>query len=232
MKPLTTYSISPERVASILVAIMAVLIIVHVIAMQLNFNSALGVKEKLGFHYWQIAFFDLDEEESFGTWFSAGLLVIAAGLLIHQARVLRAEGKTWHRSWLVLGMGFCILSMDEIVGMHELVNSMLEDIPWTLIGFPIFVAVGLAYVPFLWAHRWRTSLLFVLAGAIYGGGAVGVEHFTDSDVNSLHYNMWTALEEGMEMLGVIVLIYTVLDFARETPGRILRIDVSAMDEPS
>ena len=39
------------------------------------------------------------------------------------------------------------------------------------------------------------------------GGAVGVEHFTDSDLNSLHYNMWTALEEGMEMTGVIVFMY-------------------------
>ena len=143
MKSLTTYSLRPERVASILLVIMAILIVVHVIAMQVNFNPALGLKEKYGFHYWQIAFFDLDEEESFGTWFSAGLLMIAAGLLVQQARVLRAQGKAWHKSWFVLGIGFCILSMDEIVGMHELVNSMLDEIPWTVIGFPIFAIVGL-----------------------------------------------------------------------------------------
>jgi hypothetical protein len=50
------------------VAVLAVLIVVHVLAMQANFNPDLGLKEKYGFHYWQIAFFDLDEEESFGTW--------------------------------------------------------------------------------------------------------------------------------------------------------------------
>ena len=225
MKLLTTYSLRAERVAFTLVAVLAVLVVVHVLAMQANYNSALGLKEKFGFHYWQLAFFDLDEEESFGTWFNSGLLLIAAVLLVHRARVLRAQGDAWHTWWLIMGIGFCVMSMDEIAGMHEWMNSMMKDTPWTVIGFPIFGLVALAYLPFLWHYRWRTGLLFLLAGAIYGGGAVGVEHFTDSDVNSLHYNMWTALEEGMEMLGVIVLIYTVLDHVRGTPDRAIRVEV-------
>lgn len=224
----TTYSISAGRVAFTLVAILAALIVVHVVAMQVNFNPALGLKEKYGFHYWQIAFFDLDEEESFGTWFNSGLLFLSAVLLIHWARVLRARDQAWHRWWKLLGVGFCILSLDEVVGMHEWLNSMLEDTDWTwtMVGFPILVLVGLAYAPFLWYYRWRTGLLMILAGALYGGGAVGVEHFTDSDVNSLHYNMWTALEEGMEILGVIVFIYTLLDHQRGELKSI-RLDVKA-----
>ncbi len=225
MNLLTSYSLHAERVAFKLAAVVAVLVVIHVIAMQANFNSALGLKEKFGFHYWQLAFFDLDEEESFGTWYNSGLLLIAAVLFLHCARVLRTQGDVKHIWWLILGIGFCVLSMDEIAGMHEWMNSMLGDTPWTVIGFPIFGVVGLAYLPFLWHHRWRTGLLFVLAGTIYGGGAVGMEHFTDSDVNSLHYNMWTALEEGMEMLGVIVLIYTLLDHMRGTPHRVIRVEV-------
>lgn len=233
MKLLTSYSLQAERVAFKLIAILAVLLAVHIIAMQANFNPALGLKERFGFHYWQLAFFDLDEEESFGTWFNSGLLFISAVLLIQQARILRAQGQAWHRWWLILGIGFCALSMDEIAGMHEWLNSMLGDTPWTVIGAPIFGIVALAYLPFLWHHRWRTGLLFLLAGGLYGGGAVGVEHFTDSEVNSLHYNMWTALEEGMEMLGVIVLIYTVLDHIRGTPAAAVRVEVGvSTDEKS
>lgn len=233
MKLLTSYSLQAERVAFKLVAMLAVLLAVHIIAMQANFNPALGLKERFGFHYWQLAFFDLDEEESFGTWFNSGLLFISAVLLIQQARILRAQGQAWHRWWLILGIGFCALSMDEIAGMHEWLNSMLGDTPWTVIGAPIFGIVALAYLPFLWHHRWRTGLLFLLAGGLYGGGAVGVEHFTDSEVNSLHYNMWTALEEGMEMLGVIVLIYTVLDHIRGTPAAAVRVEVGvSTDEKS
>ena len=44
--------------------------------------KSLGWKDALGFEYWQIAIFDLDEEESFGTWFSAAILLFAALLLI------------------------------------------------------------------------------------------------------------------------------------------------------
>ena len=225
MKPLTTYTLNAERVAVTLVAVLTVLLVIHVLAMQANFNPALGLKERFGFHYWQLAFFDLGEEEGFGTWFNSGLLLMAAVLLMQQARILRARGEAWHRWWQILGIGFCVLSMDEIAGMHEWVNSMLGDTPWTVIGAPIFAVVAIAYSPFLWHHRWRTGLLFLLAGAIYGGGAVGVEHFTDSEVNSLHYNMWTALEEGMEMLGVIVLIYTLLDHMRGTPDQAIRVEV-------
>ena len=225
MKPLTTYSIRPERVALMFLVVLAVLIVVHILAMQANYNDALGLKEKFGFHYWQLAFFDLDEEESFGTWFNSGLLLLAAILLIQQARILKASGDPWHKWWLIMGIGFCVLSMDEIAGMHEFMNSMMEETPWTVVGFPIVALFTLAYLPFLWHYRGRTARLFVLAGAIYVGGAVGVEHFTDSEVNSLHYNMWTALEEGMEMLGVIVLVYTILDHMRGSRDQTVRVEV-------
>jgi len=232
MKLLTTYSLRAERVAFTLLAVMLVLIVVHVLAMQANFNAALGLKEKFGFHYWQLAFFDLDEEESFGTWFNSGLLLIAALLFMQQARSLRAQGEAWHKWWLILAIGFCVLSIEEIVGIHEWTNSMMGDTPWTLIGVQIFSLAALVYLPFLWHYRWRTGLLMLLAGCIYAGGALGVEHFTDSEVNSLHYNMWTALEEGMEMLGVIVLIYTLLDHLRGSPDQTfqIRVEVSSAED--
>lgn len=226
MRRLTTYSIRAERVAVTLLCILTVLVLVHVLAMQANFNDELGLKERFDLHYWQVEFFDLDSEESFGTWFNSGLLLLSAILLLHHARVLRAQREVWHSWWRLLGIGFCVLSMDEIAGMHEWVNTQWEDIPWTVIGAPVFALVGLAYLPFLWHYRWRTGLLFMIAGAIYGGGAVGVEHFTDSEVNSLHYNMWTALEEGMEMLGVIVFIYAVLDHIRATPEQTIEVAVA------
>ncbi|MCZ6895233.1 MAG: hypothetical protein O7H40_14460 [Gammaproteobacteria bacterium] len=205
---------SVRRVTRTLTAIMVVLVVAHVIAMQANFNPSLSLKQSLGFEYWHVAIFDLDEEESFGTWFSTVILLIAAVLLMRQARTLRAEGDPWHRWWMVLGWAFCFLSIDEVVGLHEMMNTMLESMPWTVVGAYVLALVGLCYLPFLWRYRWRTAILFALAGGIYGGGAVGVEHFSGVEVNSLQYNMLTALEEGMEMLGVILLIYAILDFGR------------------
>ena len=56
-----------------------------------------------------------------------------------------------------------------------------------------------------------------------------VAHFTDSEVNSLTYNMWAALEEGMEMTGVIVFIYALLNHSRGTPDQVARSEVGVAD---
>ena len=107
-----------------------------------------------------------------------------------------------------------------------MMNTIFKDMPWTVVGVYVLALVGVSYTPFLWHYRWRTAVLFGLAGTIYGGGAAGVEHFAGTEVNSLQYNMLTALEEGIEMLGVIVVIYAVLDFMRTSPEDVVRIAIS------
>jgi hypothetical protein len=194
--------------------------------MQIIFNDNLTLSDQWGIEYWHFSVFDLDEEESFGTWYSAVILLATGRLLLAQAKVFRAAADKWHLSWFTLGIGFHILSIDEVVGMHELLNTVMENAPWTVVGFWIVGLVGLSYIPFLWQYRGRTSALFLVAGAIYVGGAVGVEHWTGADVNSLHYNMWTTLEEGMEMAGVVVMIYALLDFMRGDSEKALRLELS------
>ncbi|MFQ5538284.1 MAG: hypothetical protein ACE5GJ_12630 [Gemmatimonadota bacterium] len=229
MKPLADYTLRPERIALALMAVAGALIVLHLLAMQAFFNPALGLKERFGLEYWHVAILDLDAEESFGTWFSSGLLALAGSLLLVE---VRARDDVWRRWWLVLALGFFFLSLDEVAGLHEYVNTLMEDTPWTVLGAAVFTVVGIAYLPFLWHYRGRTALLFLVAAAIYGGGAVGVEHFTDSDVNSLHYNMWTTLEEGMEMTGVVVFIYALLDHLRGSADRAVRLTVGSQAQPT
>jgi hypothetical protein len=207
-------NLDAKRTTILLTAIMSALVAIHLLAMQANFNESLGLKNALGFEYWQVAIFDLDEEESFGTWFSAVILLFASVLFFFIADCLRSTADRMHRWWMVLALGFGLMSIDEIVGLHELFNSLYEDLPWTTAGFAVFVLAGLCFLPFLWHYRWRTSSFFMVAGAIYAGGAIGVERYSGTDINSLGYNMLTGLEEGLEMFGVILVIYTLLDFIR------------------
>jgi len=218
-------SLAPKRTALILLSIMSALLAAHVLALQANFNESLGWKDALGFEYWQIAIFDLDEEESFGTWFSAAILLFAALLFIYVASSLRANADKMHRWWMILGLGFCLMSVDEVVGLHELLNTLNDDSTWTVGGFYVVLVTGICFLPFLWHYRWRSSSLFVIAGVIYVSGAVGIEHYSGTDLNSLRYNMLTGLEECLEMTGVILAIFTLLDFIKRTdidhqrPGR-------------
>ena len=82
MKNLTAYRLRPARIAVTLSVIAAVLAIIHVVAMQIIFNDEWALSEKWGVQYWHLSIFDLDEEASFGTWFSAVILLIAGRLLL------------------------------------------------------------------------------------------------------------------------------------------------------
>jgi hypothetical protein len=212
-KPLAI-NLDAKRTTIILTAIMSVLVAIHVLAMQANFNESLGLKKALDFEYWQVAIFDLDEEESFGTWFSTAILLFSSVLLFFVADCLRSAADSMYRWWTILGLGFGLMSIDEVVGLHELFNTLYEDVPWTTAGFFLFVLAGFCFLPFLWHYRWRTSGLFMVAGAIFASGAIGIERYSGTDINSLGYNMLTGLEEGLEMSGVIIVIYTLLDFIR------------------
>ena len=92
MKTPTIYRLRPGRVALYLGLIAGVLAVVHIGAMQIIFNDDLGLADRWGLEYWHLSIFDLDEEESFGTWFTVVILLIAGRLLLAQARVLRPPG--------------------------------------------------------------------------------------------------------------------------------------------
>ena len=190
---------------------MLVLVLCHIIAMQANFNESLGIKSRFGFEYWQIALFDLDEEESFGTWFSSVNLLFAALLSFYQSTRLTGRDARMRYWWLALGLGFALMSVDEVVGLHELVNTVFDESVWTTASLVIVVVSGAVFLPFLWHYRVRTGALLALGGVVFVAGAVGLEHYAGFDVNSLRYNMITAAEECLEMLGVIIAIFAILE---------------------
>ena len=174
--------------------------------------------------------FDVDEEDSFPTWYSASALLLTAGVLWVQTQRVRrlAQPLRWH--WLGLALGFLLLSVDEIAGMHESLNSVTE-ISWAVPGAVVAAMVGGAYLMFLLQIERRTAIQFVIGGAIFLGGAVGVELYTEpylhnDQLNTLAYNLWTAVEEGMEMAGVLIFLSALLRFMkREANGRALEVEL-------
>ena len=118
------------------------------------------------------------------------------------------------------------LSMDEIAGLHETVNSLI-DFSWTIPGGILAALFDLAYLRFLLHLPSRTRWLFLLSGIIFVTGAVVVERSTDwyddeDLLNTLPYNLWNALEEGLEMGGVVLFnlrIARIYDPRSKPPGR-------------
>lgn len=165
---------------------------------------------------------DVDEEDSFPTWYSAAALALTAAMLwVHALR--RAEAADpWRWHWRGLAGGFLALSIDEVAGMHETLNSVIEG-TWVVPALVLMALIGGIYLSFLLHLPRRVAVRFVVAGGIFLGGALGVEGFTevykDNDaLDTLAYNLWTAVEEGMEMAGVLVFLKALLDHMRTESG--------------
>jgi hypothetical protein len=170
--------------------------------------------------------FDVDEENNLPTWFSGGLAGITALWLWVQAESSRANADRWALHWRVLCVGFLLISLDEIAGIHETINTVIS-ITWAIPFGILALVIGLSFFPFLWALPKHTRNTFVLGGILFVGGAIGIEMIGAPMVeDAMPYNLLTIVEEGMEMFGVIVFLAGLLRFMRRQTSAAAPVSVA------
>src|SRR5690606_12332588 len=81
---------------------------------------------------------------------------------------------------------------------------------WVIPGMALVALVGLAYLPFLLAQPGRTRLVFLVAGLLYVGGALGLElvggkMLTLHGEGSLAYRVAISTAEPLELLTATLL---------------------------
>jgi len=208
-------TLSSRTLPRLLVVIVLVLLAVH---LGLQWDRFHGSRTP-----WEIQqLFDLDEEQSVPNWYSSAALGIAAALaaaIAGRARRLRdVDAGRWSTvAWILLYLCF-----DEVAGLHETVNS-LSSISWTVPFGLIAVVVGWWMLPWVLRLPTPTRNGLIVAGVVYVGGAVGIEmissHFYDeSNKRQFLYALNTVVEEGCEMLGVVIAIRTLLTHMERTAG--------------
>ncbi|MZH40929.1 MAG: hypothetical protein F3740_03835 [Nitrospinae bacterium] len=173
--------------------------------------------------------FDVDEEESFSTWFSAVLLLICAVLLSLIAVSKKKLKETFVLHWYGLALGFCILSMDEVVGIHETFNTITE-VAWTVPATWLTFLLLLIYWKFLVGLPAIARKQFLIAGVIYLSGGLLVEHLADYyveayEMDNFGYNLLTAFEEFLEMAGVILFISALLNFLAADNSDTIKVNI-------
>lgn len=209
-------SLSTRRFTIALTIVAAVLVVLHVVMWTTYFKTTWLDNEG----EW-ISLLDLDTEPAFGTWFSTSMLLLAGILTLVQAYTGRGSKDRWNFWWKFLGIALIFCSLDEVAGLHESLNSdpriMAWMGQWTIGGAVVSALLGIAFLPFLFRLPLRTRVLLIVSGIVYVGGAVGMEFATipyekANELNTLAYNLWNAVEEGLEMAGVIIYIYGLLDY--------------------
>ena len=117
----------------------------------------------------------------------------------------------------------------DVVLTHELAGQLLGrplegstvlkfTYAWVFFGLGLLLIVGLLYLRFLFRLERHIQVLFVLSALIFVTGAVAVESVGAAvDMGTLtHFPLGQSwrhmiiLEELFEMMGVILLIYTLL----------------------
>lgn len=192
--------------------------------------------------------FDVNREGNVPTFFSVLLLLGAAGLLLAVALVSRRLGRPFVGHWHALAAAFLLFAIDEFIQLHELASALLAQavgitdvrsyyvwlIPAALAG----VAVGFAFLRFM-LHLPRTlRLRMLLAAGCLVGGAMGLEsvaavHAAFNGITNLPHSLIFTVEELLEMLGVIVLIWALLHHLRELAGAYtLRVVVAPAPAPA
>jgi hypothetical protein len=215
-------AVDPGRLVRTLAVIAALLTLAHL---------ALVLVRTLTGHdyiYGLFPLFDLDLERNIPSFFSGCLLMLNALLFAVVAKAAPRSKTTW----LALSGLFLFLAYDELFSIHEhfsrlraaLHTSGLLYYAWVIVYVPAVALLAWLFLPV-----WRRfdgpvrSWLARAAGA-YLAGAVGVEmvtgayHEAGGHQGDLTYGLLVAVEESLEMAGLIMLTHALLKLLQEEPA--------------
>ena len=217
---LPTLELSPQKVCRLLLIIIACLIIVSSLAQFgaffLNQSSSASYSGRL---------FRLDEEINIPTLYSSLALAFCSILLAIISYMKRVINSSYAGYWKGLSLIFLYLAIDEMCSIHEILSTLrpilnasgLLYFTWVIPG-SIFVAVFvLIFWRFIQSLPRKTRNLFIIAGTIYVGGAIGMEmiggyHSEAYGEDNPMYSLITTIEESLEMFGIAVFIYALLSY--------------------
>lgn len=168
--------------------------------------------------------FDLDDESSVPTWFSQFLFLAFAAVSFLAAHL--ANKRSLARMWRGFGLLGVIFSVDEIATLHEHILQSLhvilfqDEVPtsfanaWWLVGPVAVLAAGWI----IWkVHKLlppSTTKLLAASGIIFLTGAIIFDALTSVVPREafLNQGLLVAVEETMELLGVILALYAAVDY--------------------
>lgn len=220
----TTVTIGlPQRwIVSVLSALIVVFVVAH---MAFSINRYMVRTSFFGADNLYVIF-DLWDEVSIPSWYSTSLLFVSAALLAVITIAKQQARDRYRRHWTGLALIFLALSIDDAADLHGHMSYRLQATfetggflayAWVIPAAIACVIVGLAYLRFLVdlpaPIRWR----FVIGGVLFVTGALVMEmiegrYDTQYGVENMPYRIMVAIEESLEMVGVVIFISALLTY--------------------
>lgn len=217
-------NISPKKITRFLVVSIFLLLLGHIAAFIENYVRHAYSRTAKNIIRW----FDFNLENNVPTWFSVLILAFAAILLLVIYLHKKNIGSKDALYWLMLGFIFIFLSMDESVGVHEEVAEILRPKlgdnassifhwAWVIPYGIAVIAFGLYFLRFVLSLPKQTRNLFILSGAMFLTGALGLEFiegylYVHYGLDHIYNRILYCIEELCEMGGVTLFIYALLNY--------------------
>ena len=206
--------LTPRSIRNVLTAISAGLLVAHGVVQ-------VGIYGFGAEKHW-LDSVNMDRELNLPTLFSSALLLMAALLM---RRLGQSSDGIAAGDWRLLSKIFIFLALDEALQIHEIliIPGLRHQVHPALASTWVVPYAALALI-LLWRFRrflgalpTATASRLLRSGAVYIGGAIGMEMIGSFAVRSslirLHspwYGAITGLEETLELLGIILLIDALL----------------------
>ena len=170
-----------------------------------------------------IARLDVDREMSIPTFWSSLQLAFLTTLCGIRARAAAGSGEPW-KPWALVAACAGFITLDEALEIHEiLINPMRSmfnasgffHLAWIIPYSAIALVVGAILLPWISRLPVRTRNGLLLAAVLFVLGAIVMEGIGGSiierdAIDSTSYTFATSVEEGLEMIAVVVGIRAVL----------------------
>ncbi len=208
--------LTPKKILRFFLSIVLFLLVMNII--DIIYTHYLGY-EMFFRNKWK-----LDAEKNFPAYYSS-LAILLASLLLLIIALTKKDGRNIYY-WFGLSAVFLYLSFDEMFRIHERLTPLAKELfPtsdfigwWVPVGI-ILLPLSLIYLRFVFNLPKRTRNLFVVSGLIFILGAVGFEILGDKALEAngrdITYAVLYTIEELLEMLGIAIFIYAIVDYMGE-----------------
>ncbi|MGB5685406.1 MAG: hypothetical protein WBM35_06330 [Candidatus Electrothrix sp.] len=225
--------IHPRETALFFLAFVILLTVLHTIAQAVLFYTENQDVTNL------TGYVDLDIEKNIPSFYS-GFALFFSSLLFFCLSSLDKKQRKKCRYWLGLAGVFLFLSLDETFSLHERLGNYTEEyikstgileasgllyFPWIIPYSILMIILGLLYFRFILRLPRKTTVLLILSAIIFLTGAAGFDMLGGREAElhgyySITYTVLYTIEEFLEMSGVVLLIYTLLDYIEQRFGHL------------
>ncbi|MCI5125336.1 MAG: peptidase M48 Ste24p [Candidatus Electrothrix sp. AR5] len=225
--------IHPRETALFFLAFVILLTVLHSIAQAVLFST--GNQELT----YITGYVDLDIEKNIPSFYSGFALFFSSLLFFCLSSLDKKQGKKC-RYWLGLAGVFFFLSLDETFVLHERLGDYTEKyikstgileasgllyFPWIIPYSILMTILGLLYFRFIFRLPRKTTILLILSAILFLTGAAGFDMLGGREAElhgyyTITYTVLYTIEEFLEMIGVVLLIYTLLDYIEQRFGHL------------